>query len=294
MSRRTVALFCTLAAIVAAAWVATPAGAGVSVGTETVSYGVNSAQRMTVYVPNKPGPHPAVLFVHGGCWTRGWVSGAETQVARSIAERSGWVVGVMSYRVTNESWASMPADVNAALRKLQSGFGVNPGRVALWGESAGGQLSLLTAYRGTGKPGLGRPRAVVSVAGPTDMPAEYANARYPQIVHCVQKFEGGPPTGHARNRYLNTSPVNAVSVGDPPTLLVSSIGDSYVLPSHQAELASRLQANGVPHRLYFVPGTLHSTWVEYQHVVGGYSVMRTAIQFLRPYLDGPVTVLSRV
>ena len=35
----------------------------------TVSYGPDQMQKVDVWLPAGPGPHPVVLMVHGGCWT---------------------------------------------------------------------------------------------------------------------------------------------------------------------------------------------------------------------------------
>jgi acetyl esterase/lipase len=295
MRRRMLALLCVVGSIAAGAVVAKPAQAA-SLRVAHVAYGSDAAQRMTVFMPSSPGPHPAVLFIHGGCWARSRVRAVESSIAREIAARSGWVVGLMSYRVTNERFRTMPADVSAALNRLQTGaFGVEASRVALWGESAGGQLALLTAYRSHGKPGIGRPRAVVSVSGPSDMLTEYPNLQAPAILRCVQRFEGGPPTTtRLRNRYVNTSPVNWVDGSDPATMLVTSAGDKYVRASQQNELASRLQANAVPNRILTVQGQGHATQLEHRKTVTGVTVLRTVLQFLRPYLDGKADLLSKV
>src|SRR4051812_31078765 len=138
-----------------------PTQAHASFTTGTTSYGADSVnQALTVYEPATAGPHPAILYVHGGCWARGTLTAAEGTLAQEIANKTGWVVATMTYRLAAPKWANMPADVDAALRKLQTGgYGVDPARVALWGESAGGQLSLLEGMKGKGAPGLGRPKA---------------------------------------------------------------------------------------------------------------------------------------
>ena len=49
----------------------------------TVSYGADALQVVDVWSPKGPGPHPAVVMIHGGCWQT------------SIAERDimNWIAG---------------------------------------------------------------------------------------------------------------------------------------------------------------------------------------------------------
>src|SRR5437764_13325300 len=128
-----------LAAGVAAFALIAPTTASASFTTVVTSYGADTVnQALTVYEPTTPGPHPAILYVHGGCWARGTLTGAEVALAQEIANKTGWVVATMTYRLAAPKWANMPADVDAALRTLQTGgYGVDPARGALGGESGG-------------------------------------------------------------------------------------------------------------------------------------------------------------
>jgi len=255
--------------------------------TVTTAYGSNAdSQALTVYEPPTEGPHPAILFVHGGCWARGDLNSAETTLAQDLAERTGWVVATMTYRVTSSKWSTMPADVNAALRLLQTGgFGVDTNRVAVWGESAGGQLGLLDALKGTGAAGLGRPKAVVSISGPVDMRSELGSGAQ-AMQACVEGFENGLPISQAMvNRYLATSPVNWVDVSDPAVFMGSSTADTMVPPSQTSELESALDEAGVPVTVALVPGDDHSTAAEHDTVAGSsLTLEQTAINWLADQL----------
>jgi len=202
-----------------------------SVTTVVTSYGADTVnQALTVYEPSTPGPHPAILYVHGGCWQRGTLQDAEVRLAQDIANKSGFVVATMTYRLAYPKWSNMSADVAAALNKLQTGgFGVDPARVALWGESAGGQLSLLAALKGTGGPGVNRPKAVVSISGPTDLRTELAEGAETTttVVNCIKDYEGGLPNSQAMiDRYWTTSPVGWIDKTDPKAVFLgNSVGD---------------------------------------------------------------------
>src|SRR3954454_7410588 len=86
-----------------------------SVTTVVTSYGADTVnQALTVYEPSTPGPHPAILYVHGGCWQRGTLQDAEVRLAQDIANKSGFVVATMTYRLdTPTGWCKTRGGVAA-------------------------------------------------------------------------------------------------------------------------------------------------------------------------------------
>jgi acetyl esterase/lipase len=101
-----------------------------------------------VYTPAGPGPFPAVVYFHGG----GWVI-ADKEVydggARGLSKEANAVVVSVDYRQAPEH--KFPAawdDAFAAYRwvaEQAAQLQVDPARLALAGESAGGNLALATA-----------------------------------------------------------------------------------------------------------------------------------------------------
>jgi len=261
-----------------------PTQAHASFTTVVTSYGADSVnQALTVYEPTTPGPHPAILYVHGGCWARGTLTSTEVNLAQEIANKTGWVVATMTYRLAAPKWANMPADVDAALRKLQTGgYGVDPSRVALWGESAGGHLSLLEGMKGTGGPGVGRAKAVVSISGPVDLRTELVSGGQTALA-CVKDFEGGLPTSQAMvNRYWDTSSIGWIDKTDPTVFLGNAAADPLVPPTQPAQLAANLKIAGIDATIALVGKDHHSTAAEHDKVVGGSATLiDTAISWLR-------------
>lgn len=119
----------------------------------------------TVYTPEGTGPLPVVLYFHGG----GWVI-ADRKVydggARGLAKASGAIVVSVDYRQAPEH--RFPAawdDALAAYRWLTlnaATIGGDPSRLALAGESAGGNLAVATAIAARDA-GLQKPLHVLSV-----------------------------------------------------------------------------------------------------------------------------------
>lgn len=91
---------------------------------------------------------PAMLFLHGGCWSVGSVDAAQEVCARLAAE-TGFVVFCAAYRQAPEHPFPTPFyDAYASLRwvyKHAAEYGADPQRVYLAGESAGGNLAAAAA-----------------------------------------------------------------------------------------------------------------------------------------------------
>ncbi len=99
--------------------------------------------------PARPGPVPAVLLIHGGCWIGGSKSeSVMISVATDLAN-AGYFVVVPNYRLasrTDPSQNPYPAqyvDVSQALDWLLPQPNVDTSRVGVVGESAGGHLASL-------------------------------------------------------------------------------------------------------------------------------------------------------
>ena len=101
-----------------------------------------------IYTPDGAGPFPVIVYYHGG----GWVMG-DKQVydggARGLAKQANAVVVSADYRLAPEhkfpaSWDDAMAAYKWALENAASIKG-DPKKVALAGESAGGNLAVATA-----------------------------------------------------------------------------------------------------------------------------------------------------
>lgn len=119
----------------------------------------------TVYTPAGAGPFPVVVYYHGG----GWVI-ADRKVydggARGIAKQANAVVVSVDYRQAPENkfpaaWDDALAAYKWALANAASIKG-DPKKVALAGESAGGNLALATAIAARDA-GLQQPAHVLAV-----------------------------------------------------------------------------------------------------------------------------------
>ena len=139
-----------------------------------------------IYTPEGAGPFPVIVYYHGG----GWVIGSKEVYdggARGLAKAANAVVVSPDYRLAPA--AKFPAqhdDALAAYRwAAQNAASIkgDTARMALAGESAGGNLAVATAVAVRDVAGLPKPKHVVSVypiAQPDTTTASYnayANAK---------------------------------------------------------------------------------------------------------------------
>lgn len=100
--------------------------------------------RVRVYRPPGPGPRPLYVFLHGGGWCAGTLDERDPR-CRTVAAGAGCVVASVDYRLAPENqYPTAPEDCYAALTWLvdrAADLGIDPDRVAIGGESAGGNLA---------------------------------------------------------------------------------------------------------------------------------------------------------
>lgn len=121
---------------------------------------------------------PVIIFFNGG----GWVSddGVGDKIAPQANAR-GYTTIVATYRLGTSGIYYQLDDVLRAIQHVRNNagmYGVDPSRIAVWGDSAGGSLALRAA--GTGKSGA---RVAVGWSAPTNA--------YTAIFHSARAFAVG-------------------------------------------------------------------------------------------------------
>ncbi|MFM5950865.1 MAG: alpha/beta hydrolase fold domain-containing protein [Novosphingobium sp.] len=227
-------------------------------------------QVVDIYVPATKGPHPLVLYIHGGGWVGGHTrhSGALANFPAVLAALAaeGFTVASLEYRLSGE--AKFPAqlqDAKASLRFLgdhAAKYRIDPSRVGIWGGSAGGHLTALTAL--TCKDTSLDPAAAKDVCataavtwyGVFDFGALAAD-REGGVDSAAERLMGCTGRCDAAT-YALASPVSYVDAKDPPFLLIHGTEDKVVPIAQSRRGEAKLRAAGVPVEVIYIDGVDHS------------------------------------
>jgi len=210
--------------------------------------------RCDVFTPRSDGARrPAILLVHGG----GWRNGDKTQLRGYgiLLGRAGYVCVAAEYRLVGEApWPAQIHDVKAAIRWMRANcdeLGIDPGRIALEGNSAGAHLVLFAA----GTPNVGPFEGDGGSHGVDTSVAAVVAVYPPTRFHFGPRLHGAVPIealSDAPTAELaeEASPVNLAGAGFPPTMLVHGTGDDVVPVSSTFLMYDALRRHGVPTELH--------------------------------------------
>jgi acetyl esterase len=176
------------------------------------------------------GAAPCVIYMHGGGFMKGDLDSSDP-IAWGFCDQTGATVVSVDYRLTPEH--PYPAAFNdcygvlAWLAANSSAVGIDPGRIALVGDSAGGQLAaaLCLAARDRGGPAIAAQVAIYTVIGSDlDAPSYQENAVGYGLTtaYCREAMELlMPEPAHKRDPYAR--PFLAQSfAGLPPAFIHSA------------------------------------------------------------------------
>lgn len=253
-------------------------------------------------VYRRPGTQvrPVVVWIHGGALIMGGRQRPERRLQQLVD--AGAVMVSIDYRLAPE--AKLPAivsDVEDAIdwirKKGLELFQADRDRIVIWGNSAGGYLTLTAGYRV-----MPRVQALVSLFGYGEVIGEWYSKPSPHARHwktSVSKSEArslvsGAPVANGNDRpgpgnafkagnfyhycrqqgiwpYEVTGwdpireaerfhpymPLKNVSADYPPTFLLHGTADTDVPFQQSAAMAAELRARGVPHTLIALDGGEH-------------------------------------
>lgn len=237
----------------------------------------DEAQRLDLYLPEKPtdSPLPLIVHIHGG----GWKGGSKYPCSLVSMVARGYAVASIEYRFSQK--AVFPAqiqDCQAAIRWLRANakeYNIDPDYVGVVGGSAGGHLSALVGTAG-GKnvfPAIGgnedqsdRVQCVCDIFGPTNFATVMQQAADDRNIRNIFQFNTpsdpyssliGVGLNEDREKTDAVSPVRYVSAESPPTLILHGTHDSLVPYAQSEEFAEALKAKGVDVWLQKLPGSGH-------------------------------------
>ncbi|MBJ8112436.1 alpha/beta hydrolase [Bacillus cereus group sp. N6] len=209
---------------------------------------------------------PAIVQIHGG----GWVGGDKGQVIdwNQWMNDQGYTVFDVRYRMPPEAnWKDEVGDVKSAIGWVvehADTYKIDPKKINLMGQSAGGNLAMLAAYSMGDKhlpPTTNVPdvpiNGVINLYGPSDMTKIYQNNPSPGYVQEVMKeYKGGTPSEYPE-RYKTLSPISHIQEKTPPTITFLGSGDRIVPVEQATILDEKLAKSGVEHEFYLFPKIDH-------------------------------------
>jgi acetyl esterase/lipase len=199
------------------------------------------------------GKRPCVVLFHGGGWVSGEPAKCYSQCKRWASR--GLVSIAVEYRVRDKHGGTpldSVRDAKSAIRWIRSHageFGIDPGKIAAWGASAGGHLVAATALlekldeEGDDTSVSCRPDAMMMVSPVLDnSPGGYGH--YHKIL---------------KQHWRDFSPLHNIAAGAPPAIVF--VGDSeekYITVKAAERFQSQVKALGSRCELFVMKGATHT------------------------------------
>ena len=219
-------------------------------------------------------PMPAVLWLCGGAFC---VVDRSVWMPQMIEfARKGYVVASVNYRTSNAvSFPEPLKDVKAAIRFLRANaaeFCIDPNRIAIMGESAGGTLASLAGTtanmpefeQGAHLDASSAVQAVVDIYGLVDMSLIPEHSEDANVADWAMTafLDGITPEKAAK-----ASAINYVNENTPPFLILHGTADITVDIANSENLYEKLQKCGVRSDYYALEGAAHGDDMFYQESV---------------------------
>jgi acetyl esterase/lipase len=244
--------------------------------TRTLPGGKSLDLVMDVQAPQPAKPRPLVVYLTGGGFIRAPIQGAFD--LRTYVAEAGFVVASVQYRtiLDGATYRDGVADVKSAIRHLRANAGIyriDPRRVAVWGESAGGYLAAMAGVTngmrefdvGSDLDQSSEVQAVVVKFGATDVSkigADFDPATQQKLNsgdNLVKYFGARPGTRELDEKSAATAanPISYVNGSAPPFLFMHGSQDRLVSPSQTLMLHNALRAARADSARYVLDGANH-------------------------------------
>ncbi len=239
--------------------------------------------RADIAVPKGAGPFPIVLYLHGG----GWVAGSpksHQKLGMQFAEQ-GYLTINLDYRLAPEH--PFPAGFEdclfAARWAVANGarWDGDPARIAIGGDSAGGNLAAAATVALGADPNPVRFKAGLLIYGLFDVPAVIARRDPSMGLDMMAR-------AYLADRYPDlladprVSPLKAIQPGAmPPQFIICGDADP-LLPESQA-LAAACQRAGIEHELHVAPDMPHG-YIQVWMLSAADASLRKMFDFMRRHI----------
>ena len=203
---------------------------------------------------------PVFVYAHGGGWCYGSIETVD-RFCRRVADRSGCAVLSVGYRLAPEHVFPAPIeDVETVLgyvRKEGADLGVDPSRLAIGGDSAGGQIATVVARRQRDAvTPLDHQVLIYPALDPLTSADSYAELGGYGLDRDSMRSAWAAYVPDPMLRFTpDVAPMAADLAGLPATLIITAEYD--VLRDEGAEYADALAAAGVP--------VVHTRYLQMNH-----------------------------
>jgi acetyl esterase/lipase len=236
---------------------------------------------------------PVVVYVHGGGWFQG-APDENSAVLRWFADQ-GYVVFAPAYTLATDELATWDIAMPEVARALSwvaahaHECGGDPGRIAVWGASAGANLALAATYAATsGKlpasvvgtfPRIAAVAGEVPAVDPKWIERNPDSVWGPRTREMVVRYIGGTTDEHP-DRLAAIQVATYLSPAAPPTLLTVSNGDHLVPVAGVRQFADQARAASVDVTAVYRPWGDHLIAAIYDGFSG-----QTMMRLLRDHFE---------
>jgi alpha-L-fucosidase 2 len=211
---------------------------------------------LDAFVPEGPGPFPTAILVHGG----GFINGTKQSYIKPLFQPlsdAGFTWFTINYRLAPKyRHPAAVEDVERAIRWVKEHakeYKVDPRRIALIGESAGGHLVSMVGVRGRGAT---RVAAVVPFYAPHDL--EFQARSRNALGQSLSALLGLTELNDAAWKALrDASPSTYVKPGLPPFLQLHGTADEQVPYDQSVRFGEKMKAAGNVCELFTIPDGRH-------------------------------------
>ncbi len=241
-----------------------------------------------VYASERGGVRPALVYFHGGGFVFGNLDSHDA-VCRSIAKESGAVVISVDYRLAPEhKFPAAVDDAHAATVWVAANagrLGVDASRIAVGGDSAGGNLATVIAMRC--RDAGGPPLAMQLLIYPVTDVSSFETASHRELADgyfltraAMDWFMSHYLPSDQHKSHPEASPLLASNLsGLPPALVITAEFDP--LRDEGEAYAQRLREAGVPVTARRYPGMIHGFVSMHGVLSGGREAITEIAQFTR-------------
>ncbi len=241
---------------------------------------------LRLYASERGGLRPALIYFHGGGFVFGNLD-THDAVCRALAKQSGAVVIAVDYRLSPEHKFPAAVDDSYAATVWVAAnaerLGIDARRIAVGGDSAGGNLATVVAMRcrDAGGPALAAQVLIYPVTDSSSLETgshrEFGEG-YFLTGAAMEWFTGHYLASADQKRHPEVSPLLAPNLsGLPPALVITAEFDP--LRDEGEAYAKRLQQAGVPVTISRYPGMIHGFVSMRGVLAGGRQAIQEAAQF---------------